>query len=450
MRKTMWFGLAVLVLVLLVIAAIVTSPADGADHAVGRSWTLWLLLAGFGAITLGSFRALSNRNIEAQAATTPSTAPANIATAADAHVPPPPAPLHILASAVATVAGCDSATVLQTLCDSPPLPLPDPELVDDRGLPRLSARCQDLDLAGLESGLGAAQPHSPMLRPSVLRALALQLIALEGLQDTLAHQPVDDALDVLWMVPTHWSEQERAQAQGWLAATLSAHRAANAPGPRIHLLGASEPATTLQRLLVHASPMRSGNAHAGFVIALACDSCVDGSGRSNVSHETAQLHPGEAAAALALWRRAPGAPSVPPDAAESQSALVRLITPATAPDAAAPTGSSSLRELTERALGDADACEHITWAVTDVGLTGTPARDVLDCLVERLPGLDLSQRLCRMGVACGDLGAATPLVALALASQAASQAPTVMLLSGRDPAVALLIPSGLAPPQDSI
>ncbi|WP_146076020.1 hypothetical protein [Caldimonas caldifontis] len=443
MRKTMWFGLAVLALVLAIVAAIVTSPPDGAHDAGGRPWMPWLLLVGFGAITLGSFHALSNRHIKAPAAASPSSAASVHAPTEEApHPTASPAPLNILACAVATVAGRDTATVLQTLCDAPPLPSPDPELIDDRGLPRLSARCQDLELDGLASALSAVQPQSPLPRPSVQRALALQLIALEGLQDTLARKPAADGLDVLWMVPTHWSERERAQAQAWLAAALSGLQGASTPAPRIHLVGASEPATTLQRLLVHASTSRCNDVPTGFVLALACDSRVDAEAGVDASRGAPPLPPGEGAAALALRRSTEGAPSMMPTA-ERQCARVQIFTP-TQPsgDAAAPTGSPSLRELVERALEGPEACKRVTWAVSDIGLTGPSARDVLDCLVERLPGLDLSQRLCRMGVACGDLGAATSLVALALASQAASQAPTMMLLSGLRPAVALLTPSG--------
>lgn len=442
MRKTMWFGLAVLAVVLAIVAAIVTSPPDGAHDAGGRPWMPWLLLVGFGAITLGSFHALSNRNIKAHAAASPSSAESVHAAAEEPpHATASPAPLNILACAVATVAGRDTATVLQTLCDAPPLPSPDPELIDDRGLPRLSARCQDLELDGLASALSAVQPQSPLPRPSVQRALALQLVALEGLQDTLARKPAADGLDVLWMVPTHWSERERAQAQAWLAAALSGLQGATTPAPRIHLVGASEPAVTLQRLLVQASTSRSNDAPTGFVLALACDSRVDAEAGVDASRGAPPLPPGEGAAALALHRSTAGAPSMLPTV-EPQCALVQIFTPTQPSGDAAPTGSSSLRELVERALEGPEACKRVTWAVSDIGLTGPSARDVLDCLVERLPGLDLSQRLCRMGVACGDLGAATSLVALALASQAASQAPTMVLLSGHSPAVALLIPSG--------
>lgn len=439
MRKILWLGLAVLALVLLSVVSLTSGPVAASSDAASVTWMSWFLLAGSSAVTVWAFRTLARH--DAQTSPFLPTIPA--ADTGSASAPPPtPAPLRILASAVATVAGRDAAAVLQALCEAPPLPSPDPELLDERGLPRLSARCKDLDLAALTASLPATDPPSPPLRAAVLRALALQSATLEDLQAALLQEPADGELDVLWMVPTHWTEQERALASAWLTRSLSAQRPGAASAPCIHLLDASEAATTLQRLRVHADPLRSGSAAAGRVIALACDSRLDGAPSPRASRAHPPLPPGEAAAALMLWRAPSESPWPPPDL-EGQSAVTRWAISGAASGTAS-AAPRSLRELAAQALDDPTACDQIAWAVSDVGLTGTPAREVLDCLVDRLPRLDVSERLCRLGLACGDLGAATPLVALALASQAASQAPTVLLLSGREPAVALLSPSAPA------
>jgi hypothetical protein len=402
MRKILWLGLAVLALLLAGIAWTASEPVGPSIASPMSAWAPWFLLASLGAIALLAFRALARR--QAQASTAAPGASSVGLDAVPAPAPPPQlAPLHIMEAAVATVAGCDAAMVLQTLCETPPLPEPDPELPDANGMPRLSARCRDLDPAAVASALPA---QAPPLRPAVLRALALQAMALEGLQPSLSQEAPDIDLDILWMVPAHWSEQERAQATAWLQSALSSCRPESSPAPRIHVLGASTPATMLQRLRVHASALRTGSTRTGRAIALACDSRLDEALPATASHAASQLPPGEAAAALVLWRPSPEVPSAPPESG-SPAILVRLVTPGkgAAQDTATGTG---LRELAARALDDPVTCEQIGWAISDVSLSGQPAREVLDSLVERLPHLDVGERLCRLGVACGDLGAAGP------------------------------------------
>jgi hypothetical protein len=294
MRKILWLGLAALALVLVVLVWTAAAPADSPPPSPTVSWAPWLVLASLGAIALLAFRTLARHQAQATVAGPNASSTAPGATSSP-DAPPAPAPLHILDAAVATVAGHDTATVLQTLCEKPPLPEPDLELPDANGMPRLSARCKDLDPGVVTSALPS---NSHPLRPAVLRALALQATALEALQPSSLQESSDVGLDVLWMVPSHWSEQERSQASAWLRTALTAHHPDPSQEPRIHMLGASTAATTLQRLRAHAGALRPSHLRAGRVIALACDSLLDETLPSAASRADADLPPGEAAAAI--------------------------------------------------------------------------------------------------------------------------------------------------------
>lgn len=440
MRKTLWFGMAALVVLVLTMLLVFDSAPPGAAAATSGTWLPWFLLAGLGAITWWSFRSLARH----QASASPRPAPQDAGTAAGAPPPvpevrAPAAPLHILASTVATAAGRTPEDVLQTLCEAPGLPAPDPELVDERGLPRLSARCPDLDPASLEAVLRSNERPGGILRAPVLRALALQAATLEDLQPVLSQTPAHEPLDVLWMIPSHWSELERGHALAWLNRMLSTLRPNAASAAPIHMIAATAAATTLQRLRVHAGLTRPDTSRAGCVLALACDSLLDETlVPPSPSDGSVPLPPGEAAAALMLWRVSPDAAS-PPAGITQESALLRFaVSQETGGAADTAAARPALRELLAQVLQAAEPSPPIERAVSDAGLSGPAARALLDALVDQLPGLDVSSALCRLGPSCGDLGAATSLVALALASQSASKSPTVMVLCDREPAVALL------------
>ncbi len=440
MGKTLWFGMAALVVLLLTMLLVFASVPPGTAATTSGTWLPWFLLAGLGAITWWSFRSLARH--QASASPPPSTQDAGTAAGTPSPVPEvrvPAAPLHILASTVATVAGRTPEDVLQILCEAPALPAPDPELVDERGLPRLSARCPDLDQASLEAALPSNKGLGMRLRAPVLRALALQAATLEDLSPVLSRTPAHEPLDVLWMIPSHWSELEREHALAWLNRMLSTLRPNAASAAPIHMIAATAAATTLQRLRVHAGLTRPAASRAGCVLALACDCLLDETLVPPPSSEGgAPLPPGEAAAALMLWRVSPDAVS-PPAGIAQESALLRLaVSQETGGVADTKAARPELRELLAQVLQAAEPSPPIERAVSDAGLSGPAARALLDALIDQLPGLDVSSALCRLGPSCGDLGAATSLVALALASQSASKSPTVMVLCDREPAVALL------------
>lgn len=418
MRKILWPGLALLGLVLAALWAFEARPS--VPDAMGDRWWSLIVLALLAGVALRAFRS-GGRDTGSGSTSASAVAPgeAGAATAPAAR----PVELLVRGAAVATRCGHDPESVLQALGPQPPMPTPEPDWLDEQGLPRLSARCTALDGSRVTAALTVLTSGAAVGRPGLVRALALQADALDGLQATLEAQPCHDGLEVRWTVPDHWDDAELRLAHAWLKDDLTARMPSDAGPVTIRIVRAAGPATSLDLLPPRGLGTELLPSGARPMLVLACDSLVD------PQHTASATLPGEAAAALLVEAVPLEEPPSPRD-----GVLARLSWPS-------PISSErSLRDLAAQALDAASEAVVIGRVLSDIGLAGPEARQVLDAIVELLPQLDVGERLCRIGLACGDLGCAGPLVALALGSHAShlDGAAALLLLAGRQPVAALL------------
>jgi hypothetical protein len=422
MRKNLWPGLALLGLMVAALWVFVERPSVP-DVMDDRWWSL-IVLALLAGVALQAFRAgARDRHSEG----TPASAVAS-GGQAGATTPPARTVLLVRGAAVATRCGHDPEAVLQALGPQPSMPEPDPDWLDDQGLPRLSARCSTLDVSRVTAALTASTSGAAAGRPGLVRALALQADALDGLQAAVQALPCRGGLDVHWTVPDHWNEEERRRAHDWLMDDLTARLPPDAGPVTIRLVGPAGLGSSLDRLCPRALGPDTPPCESRATLILACDSLID-------PQQTASAAlPGEAAAALLVETQLP-------DETSPQDGVLARLSWLGASSSEHPS-ERSLRDLAAQALDIACEAMVVGRVLSDVGLTGPEARQVLDATVELLPQLDVGERLCRIGLACGDLGCAGPLVALALGSHASHQdgAAALLLLTGRQPATALLTP----------
>lgn len=426
MRKNLWLGVTLLGLMAAALWFFVERPSvpDGMDD---RWWSV-IVLALLAGVALLAFRAGARDD---HSASTPAPA---IASGEGAVATPPAQPvLLVRGAAVATRCGHDPEAVLQALGPQPSMPEPDTDWLDDQGLPRLSARCSTLDVSRVTAALTASTSDAAG-RPGLVRALALQADALDGLQAAVQALPCHGGLEVHWTVPDHWNEEERRRAHDWLMNDLTARLPPDAGPVTIRLVGPAGLGASLDRLCLRTLGPDTPPCESRATLVLACDSLID-------PQQTASAAlPGEAAAALLVE------PQLPDETSPQEGVLARVTWPGL-PCSASPS-ECSLRDLAAQVLDTASEATVVGRVLSDVGLTGPEARQVLDATVELLPQLDVGERLCRIGLACGDLGCAGPLVALALGSHASHQdgAAALLLLTGRQPATALLTPMRSATP----
>lgn len=426
MRKNLWLGVTLLGLMAAALWFFVERPSvpDGIDD---RWWSV-IVLALLAGVALLAFRAGARDD---HSASTPAPA---IASGEGAVATPPAQPvLLVRGAAVATRCGHDPEAVLQALGPQPSMPEPDTDWLDDQGLPRLSARCSTLDVSRVTAALTASTSDAAG-RPGLVRALALQADALDGLQAAVQALPCHGGLEVHWTVPDHWNEEERRRAHDWLMNDLTARLPPDAGPVTIRLVGPAGLGASLDRLCLRTLGPDTPPCESRATLVLACDSLID-------PQQTASAAlPGEAAAALLVE------PQLPDETSPQEGVLARVTWPGL-PCSASPS-ECSLRDLAAQVLDTASEATVVGRVLSDVGLTGPEARQVLDATVELLPQLDVGERLCRIGLACGDLGCAGPLVALALGSHASHQdgAAALLLLTGRQPATALLTPMRSATP----
>lgn len=428
MRKILWPGLALLLLVPAVLWSIAQWPSM--SPWLGDRWWSVVVLVLLGGMALWAFRP-SRR--DAQPNHPPQATDGSQGTAvAHAHARAPQT-LLVRGASVATRCGNVPEAVLQAIGPQPSMPEPDPQWPDDQGLLRLSARCATLDVSRVTRALGEAAASAAVERPALWRALALQADALDGLQATLQQLPAHTRLNVQWTVPDHWSADERSLAQSWLKDELMARLWPDAGPVEIRLLAAVGLAGMLHRL--HAESLGNDESSGGgtsATLVLACDSLID------PQHAPTAAVPGEAAAALLVQAPRAG------DTSAHDEVLAQLSWPASPTSDVPP--ERAVHDIAAHALKAGPPTSAVGRVVSNVALAGPDAQQVLDTIVELLPELDVGERLCRIGVACGDLGCAGPLVALALGSHASrhDRAPVLLLLAGPQPWAAVLSPTQVA------
>jgi hypothetical protein len=428
---------------------------------LGLRW-MWLRVAAARAATPGAAAAGA-----AGTTGTPVSASASGAEAEQRH-----AVVQLVLASVRCVAGDQAGDLVEAAAAGKPIPQPDTELTNDDGLPVLCARMPEMVLgldaakADLEQVLAAVRPlvdGAAHTEPDehVWRALAALRPVLETQRDWLLalHQNRLAALDdgcaslerlpvsqrpplpgvrVLLGCPAHWSVLEQALLKAWAEQCLDSHSTRLSTGYAVSL---SVLADSGEALWLRADQASHGAARSPWLLVAACDSDlsptrVEALLASNHLYDATQrpggCMPGEAAAAVLL---APADWTPPQD---MDLATVRLHRPVLLrrdkPVEAA--GRVAHREVAD-ALNQALAAARIEAAqlgllVSDADQHSNRGAELYGMAVDALHHLDPVEDMRLLGRVTGRTGAASPLLLLAAAAEAARSAkkPTLALAQG--------------------
>lgn len=352
--------------------------------------------------------------------------------------------VRLLTAQLNCAAGTSPAEVLGALREGQPRPGLDPELRDDEGLPLLTARVRDLDVAALEldePAVALRQRHPAWqhesARPEVRRALAALQPALRAALDDLrpwrARLGLDDApvpnsgasvLRVLPVWPTDWRPFEVALASAWLegqllrADVVRPDRLAWLPGPAAGQAWAE--AERLMRLLE-----RDGRAD--LLLVVASHSALGDSSMRRLLGERAlytaatprQPIAGEAAAALVL------APTAWPVAADVPAWVLHRAAMARrdrSVDSGGRTSTVAVGACIEQAVAAGPfQTGAISAVVHDADQHTARAAEALAALLQTQPHLDAAEDVHGSGALNGQTGVVAPLITVALAAQVAAQ-----------------------------
>ncbi|MFC4278618.1 hypothetical protein [Achromobacter aloeverae] len=406
-------------------------------------------------------------------ATAPETAPPTGA---------PPARLAVLGVAARTAAG-DSAAATRAALAQQARPDLDPQLKDLRGFPVFAARVSTLDTAELRAQAQAAEAPAAALDDEPLRATALLRAVLEDARDRavdhllVTHMPDGPAeqeqawpmLHVDLMLPGAWPAAARERAMAVAGAVLRGVAAPGAAWPPARLAVVSHEVvddstvpTHLHTLAARAGTAnddvpRAASAAAGDTsartgarghaiaasappslrIVAAADSYISqgrahawqGQRRLMTTDQPQGLVPGEAAAALLL------AAAPAPD----QGQRIVMFAPSTrrtiSADARGAAADAALPALAQALLQEHGvSADSLASLVSDADHRGSRPIETLQLATAVAPHLDPNQDCLAAGNRCGHVGAAAPLLALALAVDASEEldAPVLAALT-QDP-----------------
>ena len=390
---------------------------------------------------------------DAQVATTASTASASTTKAPAAEVRPALS-WHLLGAWTHTAAGASVDDLLAAIEAGDPRPRPDPLLLDDEGLPVLTARIAELDPDDVEQALqrkpAAVDGQAPVPARAV-RALAslaplidelVQSIAAWASQWQDAHERAggDTArlVRVLAAWPADWSDATCAAAQAWLAARLCDPLVDVLPLARWTIRSQRMSGTELLSAAERTLDALQRQGRDDPVVLMACHSDLDAEGIRSLERHQRLFHSarrpkvamaGEGAAVLAL-----SAVDWPADAA-IDAERVRFDSPAIVRRAASiedagRTSSDDAARLVNHGLASAGlAGATIAKLATDADQHTARATELFAVTLALMPGLDANEDLRLAGTIAGRLEAVAPLLTLAMAAAQAREA-------GR-PAVAL-------------
>lgn len=307
----------------------------------------------------------------------------------------------------------------------------DRELVDDDGLPVMSARCEQAGDATVRDEiadwLDAYATPAPRFGDEGWRALVLGTAVLRELTDRAAGLPVADEdapfrLELALVLPDDWQVDQRQAASMWCRQVLAQ---SGWPAARIDVTEPAAPAPLIARMAQQAEKRAT--------ILLAFCSHI---GQETVDRWSANgtlftsFHPrgripGEGAAGLLLAPAADG------------PGIARLSLEADACDPA----SASLKRLSLQRLntlagrllqGAAIAPAAIAMVVADTGADTRHALELMEFGGATTPHLDNASDIVRLGPACGACGAVPFVAALALAAHAALEHDAPLLCVGND------------------
>ena len=311
----------------------------------------------------------------------------------------------------------------------------DRELVDDDGLPVMSARCEQADDEAVREEIADwldtyASP-APRLGDEGWRALVLGTAVLRELADRAAGLLVADegapfTLQLALALPDDWQVEQRQAASAWCRQVLAQ---SGWPAARIDVAEPAAPAKFIARL---AQQAEQEPASAATILLAFC---------SNIGQETVDrwssngalftsFHPrgripGEGAAGLLLAPAADGAGiahvSLEAEERDPASASLKRLSP------------QRLNTLAGRQLqGAAIAPAAIAMVIADAGADTRHALELMEFGGATTPHLDNASDIVRLGPACGACGAVPFVAALALAAHAALEHDAPLLCVGND------------------
>lgn len=366
----------------------------------------------------------------------------------------------VVQAAVRLSAGDAPEQALSQIQSGEVRPALDPELQDLDGAPVFTARSPELDVEALRRALPSEVGDRVVRALTLLQEPADQL--LERVLMLAEDWPVDEALaqssmaadqpahlsgmaatpavrrgsvlprlTVRLALPSSWTEAEREHAAAWLRM-----RCAVLTSPALHV-HALDQADGLWAVLDQQTLQWSREGLPQWCLVLVADSAIDEreiERRQAVgelftgAHQTGRI-PGEAAVGLLLatphW---PGLDTqTPPPARLFRPVRLRRDKSA---DAAGRVGASVLQDAMGQALSVCTALPaDLLQVVADADHRASRTAEVFEALQDLAPQLDPMLSVTRVGDACGDLGLASALVPVALATGLAQQddAPGVTL-----------------------
>lgn len=332
------------------------------------------------------------------------------------------------ASFVHTAQGAGVAQLRNAL-EAGKRPGPDPQLRDADGFPVFAGRVEALDcddlaarLDTLASRIGAAPIH----QPAIVRALAILEHALPDILAALDEAPTESSATatlaprLCWFVPQSWPSHCFPMLEAWL---LEHREVLEHPPGEIRIVPAASTAELLQ-VLFGEHPADAGSAP---LLVMAAESSLaedvilgwEHAGTLFNAHNQHGRIPGEAAAALLF-----GPPRCDPAddiGAARMAEAVRDRRPAP-PGTHNSTKDETLSSVRSRAMSQAQLQpEQIGVVIGDIDHRAASAVEVFTALGDEFGHLDPSTDVLALGAGCGDTGIVAPLLALALASELATQ-----------------------------
>ncbi|MEO7065635.1 MAG: hypothetical protein ABI114_01890 [Rhodanobacter sp.] len=305
-------------------------------------------------------------------------------------------------------------------------------LKDERGLPVFAAEVEAIDLDALDEtatdavqALSEAQKRALWLGESlavkILDEHFASLVAAHAAPaDTRGRSTATTALQIEWLLPARWTEDERQLAQSWLVTQLAAQQW-NAPQVTVATRTVDKAIQALKRLDDINVQFNQGTLVA-HVLLLASESFIDDETIQRWS-QARQLHnadtpegrmPGEGACALLV-----GKPRGDEDSAAPRLHRIVFAQRAQSADARGRVDTSTLQSLLEQSLLQAAADTSLNDAGHVVADTDTrPSRtaESLQWVDHNAPDQDPTALLLSLGASTGDCGAASALASVAVAA----------------------------------
>lgn len=343
--------------------------------------------------------------------------------------------LTILAGALRTPHGASAAELDTALAANKVDADLDRALVDDDGLPVMTARCaqaiDELAREEIADWLAAHAAPAPRLGDEQWRALVLATAVLRELAghaaaSLLPHDGAAPMLQLAPLLPDDWQPEQRQAASMWCRQVLVE---AGWPMAQVAVVAPESPPACIARFAQEATTSTAPAA----TILLACASHI---GQETVdrwsadgtlftsSHPRGRI-PGEGAAGLLLVPALDGAGlahiSLEVDARDPALASQKRPSP------------SQLNTLVERLLQDATvAPADVAMIVADTGPDTRKVIELMEFGSASAPHLDHASDIVRLGPACGACGAVPFVAALAVAAHAAQERAAPLLCVGND------------------